>query len=439
MLTPLLCFALLISADQAKPATVDATALARTFVEQLTKGDYAAATKTFDEKVSAAVPEQKLRALWESIPSQLGPYQRTGAPRISSKGDVQIAVVPVTFAKGDVELQLVYNATGQVIGIFIRPAADNKPFADASYVNAAAFTERDVTVDAGGWPLPATLAMPTGQGAVAGVVLVHGSGPNDRDETIGPNKPFRDLARGLASRGVAVLRYEKRTRQFGAKAVTGTAFTAKEEVVDDAVAAVRLLAKTPGIDPKRVFVLGHSLGGTFAPRIATSASADVAGVIILAGAVRSLDQLLIEQARHLAQGDGTVSADEQRQIEEFEKLQAAVKVLKPGDPAPSAAGIKLPTAYWLDLRDYSPAEVAGTLKVPMLILQGGRDYQVTTVDFELWKRALGARKDAVFKVYPPLNHLFMTGTGTGMPAEYLTAGHVDEEVVRDVAEWVKAR
>ena len=436
MATLLLCFSLLVSIDQAKPPAVDAAALARTFVEQLTKGDYAAAAKTFDEKVAAAVPEQKLRALWESIPLQLGAYQRSGAPAITSKGDLQSASVLMTFAKGDVELQLVYNAAGRVAGIFIRPATDTKPFVDAAYVNASTFTEREVTVDAGGWPLPGTLAMPTAKGPVAGVVLVHGSGPNDRDETLGPNKPFRDLARALASQGIAVLRYDKRTRQYGAKAAGGV-FTVKEEVVDDAVAAVRVLAKTPGIDPKRVFVLGHSLGGTLAPRIAAAAPGEIAGVIILAGAVRPLEQLLIDQSRHLAQGDGTVTADEQRLIQEFEKLQAAVKALKPGDPAPSAAGITLPTSYWLDLRDYSPTAVASTLKMPMLILQGARDYQVTTVDFEMWKRALGARKDVVMKPYPSLNHLFITGTGTGMPAEYRTPGHVDEQVVRDIAAWVK--
>ena len=107
--------------------------------------------------------------------------------------------------------------------------------------------------------------MPNGAGPFPAVVLIHGSGPHDRDETIGPNKPFRDLADGLASRRIAVLRYEKRTRHHGGK-MLGTTVTIKEEVLDDAVAAAELLRQTPGLDPKRVFVVGHSLGAMLAPK-----------------------------------------------------------------------------------------------------------------------------------------------------------------------------
>jgi dienelactone hydrolase len=271
------------------------------------------------------------------------------------------------------------------------------------------------------------------------VVLVHGSGPGDRDQSLGPNKPFRDLARGLASRGVAVLRYEKRTRQHGAKIASAGAasqFTVKEETVDDAVAAVRLLRATPGIDPKRIFVLGHSLGGMLAPRIATAAASQVAGLIIMAGAVRSLEQSILDQTRYLAKADGTISPDEQKQITALEQLVASVKTLKPTDPPLAAAGAGAPASYWIDLRGYDPPAAAAAVKLPMLILQGGRDYQVTPDDFAKWKAALGTRSDVALKLYPALNHLFIAGSGASLPAEYMVAGHVDESVVRDIAEWV---
>ncbi len=144
--------------------------------------------------------------------------------------------------------------------------------------------------------------MPVGQGLFPAVVLVHGSGPQDRDETIGPNKPFRDLAWGLATYGIAVLRYEKRTRVYGQKLQQDkkllTSFTVYEETVDDAVSAVALLSQTPGIRPDRIFVLGHSQGGMTIPRVAQK-DKQAAGFIIMAGLTRPLEDAILKQNRYL--------------------------------------------------------------------------------------------------------------------------------------------
>ncbi len=114
-------------------------------------------------------------------------------------------------------------------GLSMRPPAPEVPYAPPDYAVAGAYTEREVTVGSGEWALPGTLTMPAGPGRFPAVVLVHGSGPNDRDETFGPNKTFKDLALGLASRGVAVLRYDKRTKVYGAKIAPLKQFTVKEE------------------------------------------------------------------------------------------------------------------------------------------------------------------------------------------------------------------
>jgi dienelactone hydrolase len=417
----------------------DAVARARATLEQLTKGDFASVVATFNDTVRAALPEDKLRATWASVESQFGAFQQSGEPRSSNMGVMQVVVFPAVFARAKLDIQFAFDGDGRLAGLNIRPAAAATPFTDASYVVPTSFNERDVTVDAGGWPLPGTLSVPTGAGPFPGLVLVHGSGPNDRDETLGPNKPFRDLARGLASRGVAVLRYEKRTRQYGAKIAPLPAFTVKEETVDDAVAAVRALRREPGIAAKRVFVLGHSLGGMLIPRIAAAAPGEIAGLVVMAGAVRSLEQSLIDQTRYLSRADGTISPDEQKQIEQLEQFAAALKKLNPGDTAPSVPGISAPAAYWIDLRGFDPPAAASALEVPMLLLQGGRDYQVTAADFDKWRTTLAKRQDVAFKLYPALNHLFIAGAGPSLPAEYLISGHVDEQVVRDIAEWIAGR
>ena len=292
----------------------------------------------------------------------------------------------------------------------------------APYADEPTFAETEVVV--GSVKLPGTLAMPKRQGLVPAVVLVHGSGPLDRDETIGPNKVFKDLAWGLATRGIAVLRYDKRSLVAPMKVVT-----VKDEVVDDAVAAVQVLATHPAVDRNRIFVLGHSLGGMLAPRIAETSS-EVHGIVVMAGITRPPEDVILDQIRHLRGAD----SPEMAAAEEFARRVRDPKLL-PGDTI-NFMGSPMPAAYWLDLRGYHPEQLAASLKKPMLVIQGGRDYQVTVADFEGWKRAVGARPYATLKLYAPLNHLFIAGEGRSMPEEYLRPGHVDPQVVSDIAEWV---
>src|SRR5688572_12707809 len=211
--------------------------------------------------------------------------------------------------------------------------------------------------------------MPAGAGPFPAVVLVHGSGSNDRDTSIGPNKPFRDLAEGLASRGLAVLRYDKRTRTHASRIARLRDFTVKEEVVDDAVAAVKKMRETRGIRADRVFVLGHSLGGMLAPRIA-AADPSIAGLILMAAATTPLEQAIVNQARYLAMLDGQVSAEEQMTLDSAAKLAAAVRAIQPSDPPIVSSPFSAPASYWLDLRGYDPTAAASRLKQPMLVLQG---------------------------------------------------------------------
>jgi dienelactone hydrolase len=284
--------------------------------------------------------------------------------------------------------------------------------------------------------MPGTLTTPAGAAPFTAVELVHGSGPNDRDETVGGNKPFKDLAWGPASKGVAVLRYEKRTKQHGAKLASIRAFTVKDEVLDDALAAVELLRKTEGIDAKRIFVLGHSLGGMLVPRIGRL-DPNIAGLIALAGATRPLEDVIPEQLAYIFSVDGTISPEEQKQLDQAKEQAAKVKALKPEDANSSAIVFSAPVSYWLDLRGYNPPETAKELKQPLLILQGERDYQVTMDDFKRWNAALATKSNVTFKSYPSLNHLFIAGTGRSTPSEYDQAGHVVAQVIEDIAAWIK--
>ena len=312
-------------------------------------------------------------------------------------------------------------------------------FRPPAYAKPALFKEKDVVVGNGEWQLPGTLSMPTGNGPFPAVVLVHGSGPNDRDETVGRNKPFRDLAWGLASQGVAVLRYEKRTRQYAVKmAKSLEGFTVNEETVADALEAVSLLRRTNGIDAGKVFVLGHSLGGMVAPRIGARDPA-VAGLIILAGAARPIEDLMLEQTLYQASLAGELSAEAKQRVEAIKRQIAAVKSLSKTNLPPGLL-LGAPASYWLDLKDHNPPAAAKALKQSLLVLQGEKDCQVSfKADFAAWRQALANRQDATLKSYPALNHLFIEVAGQSTGAEYQQPGHVAEPVIADIAAWIRSR
>jgi len=217
-----------------------------------------------------------------------------------------------------------------------------------------------------------------------------------QDEALGPNKPFRDIAWGVASRGIAVLRYNKRSYEHPMSAKVAN-LTLNDEARDDAVSAAALLRGIPEINPQKIFVLGHSLGAVVAPRIAKAHPA-IAGLILEGGIARPYLDLLLTQ----------IAAAKQMEELKQQIARANDPNLKPGDPA-SRLPFGAPATYWLDGRGYRPAELARELKQPILILPGERDYRAAMEDFALWKQALSDRKNVEFEVYPKLNHFFIEG------------------------------
>jgi dienelactone hydrolase len=409
------------------------------FVDLLVKLDFAGAVGRFDATMKSALPEQKLQQVWQTLQQQAGPFKKRLRTRVETLGGYDVVFVTCRFARADLDAKVVFDADKQIAGLFFVPSQPEPNAATPPpYVKAGAFREKDFTVGSGEWSLPGTLTLPSSiTHPLPALVLVHGSGPHDRDETILANKPFRDLAWGLATKGIAVLRYEKRTKEHAAKLVAArlSQLTVKEETIDDALSAAAQLRSTDGIDPKRIFVLGHSLGGVVAPRIG-QADPNLAGLIILAGATRPLEDLMIEQTRYLLSLGGKPSEKDQANLNELLAEVAKVKKLTAADASSSALLLHAPPQYWLDLRRHDPLAAAKTLRQPLLILQGGRDYQVTETDFAGWKKALGSQPGVTFKLYPDLNHLFMAGQGKSTPAEYERPGHVAENVIDDIAAWI---
>ena len=295
------------------------------------------------------------------------------------------------------------------------------------------YTDENITVVTGKYELPGKLTLPNGKGPFPAVILVHGSGPHDMDESIGPNKVFEDLAEGLADHGVAALRYEKRTYKYGST-MNAEKITLAKEVVDDAVSAVKLAQATPSIDPNRVFVLGHSLGGTCVPLIAARAP-QVAGIISLSGTPRSLLDVLDEQMDYILHLDGKMTRKKQDQLDEVHKTTQLIREGRYDEVKTPLLGA--PTKYWAECHKLDVLTPARNFGKPILIIGGGRDYQVTKKCFEAWKEGLKGRPNVTYKWYENVNHLMMKGQGMGTPDEYFQRGHVSKKVIRDIAEWIK--
>jgi uncharacterized protein len=311
-------------------------------------------------------------------------------------------------------------------------------------VGAAAFLERDVTVANAGVELPGTLCVPAAPPGGAGhrmplVVLVAGSGPNDRDETIGPNKPFADIAHGLAAAGIATLRYDKRTLVLrGTGRLNAATITVDQEVIDDAVAAIALARTLPEVDSGRVYLAGHSLGGTLAPLIAARVPAgELRGVILLAPGARPLDAVVEEQTAMRLGLTGQPAGEIARQLQ---ALRDGFARVRSGAAADSEIVFFAPAHYWRDLFARTPLETLRGLPLPVLVLQGGKDYQVTKADYDLVAAALAAKSVALRELhwFPGLNHLFIAvpGEGPSTGAEYGAAGHVDAAVVAAIVQWI---
>ncbi|HHV80682.1 TPA: alpha/beta fold hydrolase [bacterium] len=429
-LTIVLIFFLLANIVYSNEANIDV--LARSFIDSLVAERFTEIEMSFTEELSKAIPGETLKAVWESIISTLGKFNEILDIKITEYKEYRIASVICDFERGTLEIQITFDKELRIAGLYFLQPQFKATYTPPSYANQDSFTEIEVVLGDGKWKLPGLLTLPKTDKPYPAVVLVHGSGPNDKDETIGTNKPFKDLSWGLASRGIAVLRYEKRTRYYGEESLI-EGFTVNEEVIEDVISAVDFLYQREEIDKNKIFILGHSLGGMLAPRIAEKTD-KVRGIIMLAGTIKDLLEIIPKQAKYLASLDSKITEEEMREIEDLEKKIEDIKSSKVGKDENILGA---PGSYWLDLINYNPLESIKNLELPILVLQGDRDYQVTVDDFKLWQEELKDKPNVTFKLYKGLNHLFIYGEGKSTTEEYYRPGNVSQEVIEDIANWIK--
>ena len=414
---------------------------AETFVRTFLTGDAESLNTQVlvtDELHTAIASFGGFSGLVRSLAS-LGNIKEIGSVSTVRNGNLTEYHVPCRFTAMAVDLVLVVQ-DGAVAGLVTSPFTGvEESQAETEADENGQSVPLNIPVPELDGELPGVLTLPDGTGPFPAVVLVHGSGPSDRDETVMQQKPFLDLAYGLAKQGIAVYRYDKRTYVYGSKLAEDVTLNLEDETIEDALHAVQMLADRDEIDPKRIVVLGHSLGGMAIPALDRSAEEQAvrpAGYILMAAPARRLDVIMREQLHFLdsfTQGTeketGSQTESALKQLDRLEEIDSLADTEK-------IAGAYVP--YWKWLMQYDPLDAAGSITVPCLVLQGQEDYQVTMQDFGLWKEAVLNRSNWQFIAYPGLVHTFVQGEKSEGNMVYARNAHVEQQVISDIAEFVRS-
>ena len=369
--------------------------------------------------MSEAVSTSSLQEVTKQIENQFGIYKSI----LETNYQNNVYYYYSEFENQKLDITLTFNDSNKIIGFFFVP---HKEFKKENSLG------KDLNIKSSDIELKGTLLNSENGNLKKLVILAHGSGPNDRDETIFENKPFKDIAENLYSKGISSYRFDKRTlsnpESFNDKS------TIDDEVTNDIINIVAYFKNDSKFSNYEITVLGHSLGAYLLPRIANKSN-QISKIILLAGNSRPLDHLIIEQYEYLYK---LTPSQELKDASQKVKEQIAVlnsksfNINTPKEKLP----FNLSANYWQSVLNYKTLNEIQKVKIPILILQGERDYQVTMKDFELWKTKLKNNKKVIFISYPKLNHIFMSGEKPSDPKEYAVKGVVDEKVIEDIKNFI---
>ncbi|MTW86668.1 prolyl oligopeptidase family serine peptidase [Virgibacillus dakarensis] len=408
------------------------------FIQNMQSGDYYHALKLTSSDLQKRITEQWLEIYWNTYLQQInsGSFIGFSSAKVKGSNEVHTNVeLGLKFEQATVPMIIRLDPSGNVDDL-LATVQIGEVAEDPAYSDPDAFTEKEVVVGKGTFALPGTLSIPKGEGPFPVVVLVQGSGASDRDERAYALKPFRDLAHGLASKGIAVLRYNKRTFEHTLKTTADPNHTVDKETTDDAMLATHLLEKQQKIDDDQIFILGHSQGGMMVPQIINKDKRNnIEGAIVMAGPARTIQDVVLDQLDYL-------HSLGQMPLELYEFMKGQYELLNDpdftGENPPEDFQLGQPM-FWDSINDIKAAEMAREQTKPLLIIQGEEDYQVQAdMEIPIWKKELSHRNNVEYRLYPKLNHFFTEGEeGMSAPEEYFIPENIPEYVIRDIAEWVK--
>ncbi len=400
----------------------DLTELSKELALQMVKGDFDQTHQLFSPLVKLQLTKNSLKNSWDTTVATLGDFKEIYSVEQKTEGAYRNVFIVLKYDNNGLKLTFTYNDKGKIDGLWMNYAS-----AGMKLETTDVYAEQAIRIGEGGdYPVDGILTLPNGATKPPVLILVPGSGTHDWEESIGSgvNKPFRYIAHGLAEQGIATIRYQERLAAY--PELASERVTIQLDSLDDVDAAIAFAAGCDQIDTGRIYVLGHSLGGMLAPKIAADHK-EVKGILCLAGSPRKLEDIVIDQQELFGNGDKKVMDEVRKQAKEVKGLTE------------ESAGdyLGMPASYWYGLNLINTPEILKTLKVPMFIAQGSADLQVyADKDYTAWQELLKDRKDVTFKLYDNLNHLFMESNGEKDLAEYLIPSTVNRLVIEDMAAWI---
>jgi triacylglycerol esterase/lipase EstA (alpha/beta hydrolase family) len=410
----------------------DAATKAKEVIYLLRHAKFEGFYQRLDPTMKRYLDVEKVQSIWDGLEMRYGSVQTVGEPKVILNDTMAITLTPIQFEKKKIGLKLVFDKKALIAGMFLE--APTPQYQPASYVDASKFYEYKKVLADPKFPTDAVLSIPNKGGKFPVVIIVTGSGATDKDLTIGPNRIYKDLAWGLSNNGIAVLRYDKRTKDYAVEMSKIKNLTVKDEYLDDLKLAIELVKSNPEIDSNQIFVLGHSEGGYLIPYFEKNLKG-IAAYISFAGNYSGLADLLCMQIEYLQKDlPANQKAAYQDMLNKSIYARDKIQLNSPNDSLPEG----LTASYLVHLNDNSPEKLNSYInKKRVLFIQGGRDYQVPPSELDKWKLAMKGNTQAEYALFPKLNHIGLEGKGISKPSEYDVPGNVPEEVVLRIVKFIK--
>lgn len=373
---------------------------------------------------------------WAELTGTYGKYQSHRYVSLETAGNYNMASCLLQLEYLPFVMNITYNEKWEILSINFVPA--HKVYVAPPYVDVEKFTDNRIVIKNGIYELEAVLSIPEGKGPFPLVVIVGEAGPTDKDGSYDNNKPYKDIASGLASNGYAVFRMDKRAANYGLYLIQQKnnyeSFTCKEDYLDDLYLALDSLNKIPQIDKDKMIMLGHGQGGMLIPYIFKDKPYFKAGMMLGVNHKR-VQEMMIDQYHYLSKVTPGKKYEYDDQIERA--IRSMNKKLKPLTEH-HLMPYDVQATYWIWLNNYPHVKMAKKMKQPLVFFQGGRDYQVSDENFELWKSSLTKKKNVSYQYYKKLNHIFFEGETESTYSEYFAKGNIPAYLVQDMIIWLNS-
>lgn len=396
--------------------------LSKKLALQMSNGEFKETHDTLSPLAKLQISLDVLEQGWKDTVADIGNYKSVREITEEASAKSTTVYVILDYDNSGIQVLFSYNINEKIDTLWINFA----PY--ESVVDDNFFEEIKISFGDNKNPIEGILTLPKNAKKPPVAILVHGSGNHDADETIGVNKPFRDLAYGLARKGIAVIRYKENIPN------SFDEFTIEDDSLNGASQAIKFAQSCGKVDTDNIIIVGHSLGGMMAPKIAAD-NKEIDGIVSLAGSPRRLEDIVLDQVKILNKADESIT----EAVYKLALAQANAQVKKIKELKESSAEIILgyPASYWNSLNQINTPSIVKDLDIPIYIAQGSEDFQVyADIDYIAWQELLKSKDNVTFRLYDNLNHLFMTTNGRMDVTEYNIKGTMEQKVIDDIAKWI---